>query len=328
LIVLELNKGTLTIESDADDIRVRITRGDEVINELKVTKSGQSVRVAAGQYNVEIIGETDDLTVENKQVTLHRAGTEVVRIVHNADNHASNRATPKNLSAAASLDKLQTTPEDEKAKDEAAKAWLRRPVVGKTLDGKSFQLTGHDALMDCVMRNNAESLNRLLTMDKYDLDLSIRDGQWTLLQIALLHNCVETTSLLLRHGADPNFASKGTPQPLELAQRSGRKELVVLVQKYLEGRALNPQNKINEFEASNAIQKSVDALVEVSFSGTTDGTSISASGIGWMVDDQGHVLLPSHVVPECDDEAIQLRYTTGVRCSARRLKTLGDSKWD
>ncbi|MCU0714022.1 MAG: serine/threonine protein kinase [Pirellula sp.] len=49
-IVLESNKGTLTIQSDADDIRVRITQGDEVIDELKVTKSGQSVRVAAGQY--------------------------------------------------------------------------------------------------------------------------------------------------------------------------------------------------------------------------------------------------------------------------------------
>ncbi len=29
---LELNKGTLTIQSDSDDIRVRITRGDEVID--------------------------------------------------------------------------------------------------------------------------------------------------------------------------------------------------------------------------------------------------------------------------------------------------------
>ena len=69
------------------------------------------------------------------------------------------------------------TPEDEKAKDEAAKAWLRRPVVGSTHDGKSFQLAGHDALMDCVMRNNSETLNRLLTVDKYDLDFSPRQRQ-------------------------------------------------------------------------------------------------------------------------------------------------------
>ena len=106
-VVLELDKGTLTIQSDVDDIRVRITRGDELIDELTVTKTGQSVRVAAGQYNVEVIGETDDLTVENGQVSLHRAGVEVVRIVNNPNNGAATRTTAKNLSADQWLDKLQ-----------------------------------------------------------------------------------------------------------------------------------------------------------------------------------------------------------------------------
>ncbi|MBL8873727.1 MAG: serine/threonine protein kinase, partial [Planctomycetaceae bacterium] len=82
-IVLELNKGTLTIQSDVDDVRVRVTRGDEIVSELKVTKGGNSVRIAAGQYRVEIIGETDGLTVENGQVTLHRADTEIVKITLN-----------------------------------------------------------------------------------------------------------------------------------------------------------------------------------------------------------------------------------------------------
>ena len=107
VIVLELNKGTLTVKSDVDDIRVRITRGDELIDELTVTKTGKSVRVAAGQYNVEVIGETDDLTVENGQVTLHRAGVEVVSIVHNANNGAGTRTAAKNLSVDQWLDKLQ-----------------------------------------------------------------------------------------------------------------------------------------------------------------------------------------------------------------------------
>ncbi len=82
-VVLELNKGTLTIQSDVDDIRIRITSSEKVVNELKVTKAGKSIRVAAGQYNIEVVGETDDLTIENRHVTLHRADTEVVRIVHN-----------------------------------------------------------------------------------------------------------------------------------------------------------------------------------------------------------------------------------------------------
>jgi serine/threonine protein kinase len=82
-IVLELNKGTLTIQSDVDDVRVRITRGENVVNELKVTKGSKSVRVAAGQYRVEIIGDSDGLAVENGQVTLHRADTEIVNITLN-----------------------------------------------------------------------------------------------------------------------------------------------------------------------------------------------------------------------------------------------------
>jgi hypothetical protein len=174
------------------------------------------------------------------------------------------------------------------------------------------------------MTNNSEALNRLLTMDKYDLDFSPSNGSWTLLQTALQHSCLETTSLLLRHGANPNFASKGTPLPLELAKRSGQKDLVALVQKYLESVAPHPQTKVNDAEDERSpIQKSVDALVKVSFSGTIDGAAISASGIGWRVDDAGHILLPSHVVPKNDDESIQLRYASGEHCSATRLKTLG-----
>ena len=87
-VVLELNKGTLTIQSDVDDIQVRITRGKDVVNELKVSKSGQSVRLTAGQYEVELIGQADGLTVQNGQVTLQRADTEVVRITHKThDTH-------------------------------------------------------------------------------------------------------------------------------------------------------------------------------------------------------------------------------------------------
>jgi serine/threonine protein kinase len=106
-IVLESNKGTLTIQTEADDIRVRITQGDEVIDELNVTKSGQSVRVAAGQYKVEILGKTDELTVENEQVTLHRSGNELVRIIRKAVYPSEHQTTLKQLSADEWQGKLQ-----------------------------------------------------------------------------------------------------------------------------------------------------------------------------------------------------------------------------
>lgn len=80
LIVLELNKGTLTINSEVDDVQVRILRGDETVDELTVTKSGESIRVSAGEYVVAIIGNTDGLSVRNGKVTLRRAGTAAVTI--------------------------------------------------------------------------------------------------------------------------------------------------------------------------------------------------------------------------------------------------------
>ena len=107
--------------------------------------------------------------------------------------------------------------------------WLRRPVTGHTLTGESFQLTGHDALLHCVMTNDAESLQRLLMMDRYDLDRSAKNGEWTLMQHALQHGCVSTTTLLLEHGANPNAANPGTPTPLELARRNGHPDLVAVL---------------------------------------------------------------------------------------------------
>lgn len=79
LIVLELNKGTVTIESDAD-VPVRITQGDKVVDELTVTRTGESVRIAAGRYQVELLAETDRLVVKNGTFTLTRGGEHVVTI--------------------------------------------------------------------------------------------------------------------------------------------------------------------------------------------------------------------------------------------------------
>lgn len=84
LIVLELNKGTLTIQCDADNVPVRITQGDKAVEELTVSKTGASVRVAAGRYVVEIEGAADGITVENGTVKLQRGGREVVKIVKRA----------------------------------------------------------------------------------------------------------------------------------------------------------------------------------------------------------------------------------------------------
>ncbi len=80
LVVLELDKGTLTIESELDDIPIRIMQGDAVVDRLTVTKSGNSVRVAAGTYVVELDTKLDGMVIENDQVSLKRGATEQVKI--------------------------------------------------------------------------------------------------------------------------------------------------------------------------------------------------------------------------------------------------------
>ncbi len=85
LISLELNKGTLTIECEADDIPVRITQGDTLVKELTVTKEGKKVRIAAGTYMIEIDGKFDGISIAKGTINLKRGETEVVRIVKKED---------------------------------------------------------------------------------------------------------------------------------------------------------------------------------------------------------------------------------------------------
>lgn len=83
VLILEWNKGTLTIESEADNIPIRIMQDDQVIERLVVTQSGQSIRVAAGGYVVEVDGDFDAVAITNGVVSMTRRGAETVRIVQN-----------------------------------------------------------------------------------------------------------------------------------------------------------------------------------------------------------------------------------------------------
>ncbi len=90
VIVLEWNKGTLTIECAGPDVAVRIKRGDEVYEKMTLTPGKNSVRLAVGQYLVEIEGEHDGLKVENGAVTVTRGDTALVRIVqHDAPRNST-----------------------------------------------------------------------------------------------------------------------------------------------------------------------------------------------------------------------------------------------
>ncbi len=81
LISIELNKGTLTIQCEADGVPIKITQGDKVVEKLAVNRMGASVRIAAGKYVVEIDGEADGITIKNGIVELQRRGQRIVKVV-------------------------------------------------------------------------------------------------------------------------------------------------------------------------------------------------------------------------------------------------------
>lgn len=82
LIVLETNKGTITIKCEADNVPIRIKRSDKVVDEMVVCRTGKSVRLAAGDYVIEFDGDSQDLVVEGGNVSLVRGETKTLQIAY------------------------------------------------------------------------------------------------------------------------------------------------------------------------------------------------------------------------------------------------------
>ncbi len=80
LVVIESNKGTLTIECDAKNVPIRIMQGDETVDRLTVIRSGTTLRLKAGEYTVEIDEPNSDFVILNNKVTLSRSNNAIVTI--------------------------------------------------------------------------------------------------------------------------------------------------------------------------------------------------------------------------------------------------------
>ncbi len=86
VIVLELDKGTLTIECEADDVPIRIMQGDTVVKKLVVSRDGKSTKIAAGKYTIEIEKPYDKALVADGTVTITLAGNQVVKVKSSVDD--------------------------------------------------------------------------------------------------------------------------------------------------------------------------------------------------------------------------------------------------
>ncbi|MEM9644051.1 MAG: protein kinase [Planctomycetota bacterium] len=96
-IVLELNKGTLTIESETAGVPIRIRQGDDIVKRLTVAKDSNPIRIAAGNYIVELDGSFDDVDVEKGHVSLSRNGSAIVTIAQPEEEEEAGQANGKSI---------------------------------------------------------------------------------------------------------------------------------------------------------------------------------------------------------------------------------------
>ena len=103
LVVIELNKGTLKIECNANGVPVRIIKEDEIVKELIVSQAGASTRIAAGEYLVEVDQAFNRVILENAEVSLKRGESETVMITFPDADQDRPSAQPQRSKASESI---------------------------------------------------------------------------------------------------------------------------------------------------------------------------------------------------------------------------------
>ncbi|MBC7817073.1 MAG: protein kinase, partial [Planctomycetaceae bacterium] len=80
VITIETNKGTLIVESLRDGIEVRVKKSGKTVEQLELTTGPKSARLAAGEYEIEILGDADGLQIQNGKFVLKRGDTVVAKV--------------------------------------------------------------------------------------------------------------------------------------------------------------------------------------------------------------------------------------------------------
>ncbi|MBL8810970.1 MAG: protein kinase [Planctomycetaceae bacterium] len=80
LIKLELNKGQLIIESDVDNVNVKVLKDGKPVDGIQVNHGTTSTRLYADNYEITIDGPSDGLIIDHDKFTLKNGETVVARI--------------------------------------------------------------------------------------------------------------------------------------------------------------------------------------------------------------------------------------------------------
>lgn len=80
LIKLELSKGQLIIESDVDNVNVKLLKEGKPVDGIQVTHGTTSTRLHADTYEITIDGPSDGLIIDHDKFTLKNGETVIARI--------------------------------------------------------------------------------------------------------------------------------------------------------------------------------------------------------------------------------------------------------
>ena len=80
VIWIRTDKGTLKIESIADDIPIEIRQGTQLVESLILKSGPNEILLRSGQHEVSIAAPYDNLTISNSTVEIERGGQTIVRI--------------------------------------------------------------------------------------------------------------------------------------------------------------------------------------------------------------------------------------------------------
>jgi hypothetical protein len=81
-IALETNKGTLTIESNADNVPIKIKQSDDIVKRLIVSREGVTTRLHAGQYTLEIDGTEATYEITDRTVIVKRGEINIAKVTY------------------------------------------------------------------------------------------------------------------------------------------------------------------------------------------------------------------------------------------------------
>jgi HEAT repeat protein len=91
VMTLQTTAGQLVIETATPDVEVRVVKAGQPYRQLTLKQQANSLRLGAGEYEVEIISDADGLEIENGTFTLKRGETWLAKIVHRGDTNEGGR---------------------------------------------------------------------------------------------------------------------------------------------------------------------------------------------------------------------------------------------